>query len=201
MQCEPCEIEMNERIIAIKIGDNWTDPQNPCLVYRCIVSLHMQLCSIQLVIGKCCKLHCRVQAKSNGLRNSALPQKKSVLMENHPITFLGYAVHRVVSGHCHIVVLHLTISLSFSPAAYTNPVVLGTQEFRLNTSTRNPEPVDSWGEWTEWTRCSRECGTGRQSRMRECQFENKARIECSGDRVQLQECNTQPCPGEGACLH
>lgn len=84
-----------------------------------------------------------------------------------------------------------------SPAVYTNAQSGGVDQFRLNASvTSEPRKTDSWGEWTEWTRCSRDCGGGRQSRMRECLFENKARINCSGDRVQIQECNIHECPGE-----
>lgn len=58
------------------------------------------------------------------------------------------------------------------------------------------QKFDSWGEWTPWTRCSRECESGRQSRMRACLFENKAKINCSGDRVQIQDCNTHKCPSK-----
>ena len=77
----------------------------------------------------------------------------------------------------------------------------GPSEFRLESEqdvedARSGVPMDSWGEWTEWTRCSRECGRGRQSRMRDCLFENKAKINCSGERVQIQECNIHECPGE-----
>lgn len=55
---------------------------------------------------------------------------------------------------------------------------------------------DTWGNWTEWTQCSRECGSGRQSRTRECIVTDKAAINCTGDRVQIQECNTHPCPSK-----
>ncbi len=57
---------------------------------------------------------------------------------------------------------------------------------------------DDWGEWTAWTRCSEECGGGRQSRMRDCIVKDRAAINCTGERVQLQDCNTHHCPSECA---
>ena len=71
-------------------------------------------------------------------------------------------------------------------------------QFALNRTAETPGKMDSWGEWSPWTRCSRECGGGRQSRMRDCIQENQAKINCTGDRVQIQECNTHQCPGKHA---
>ena len=53
----------------------------------------------------------------------------------------------------------------------------------------------TWGEWTPWTDCSRSCGGGRQSRMRECDSEGRTVLDCTGDRVQVRHCNEQCCPG------
>ena len=58
------------------------------------------------------------------------------------------------------------------------------------------EKMDSWSEWSDWTRCSLPCGSGRQSRMRECIVTDKAAINCTGERVQIQECNTHHCPSK-----
>lgn len=85
---------------------------------------------------------------------------------------------------------------------YTNPQGRSesVQNFRFNSTaaaTVVRKPEDSWGKWTDWTPCSRDCGGGRHSRMRECNFQNKAKINCSGDRVQIQDCNTQHCPVDG----
>ena len=59
-----------------------------------------------------------------------------------------------------------------------------------------PTPVpQSWADWSSWTECSRSCGEGRQTRMRECISENQPSLDCSGDRVQIRSCNTHHCPG------
>ena len=60
-----------------------------------------------------------------------------------------------------------------------------------------PQPVpNTWGEWSAWTDCSRSCESGRQSRMRQCNLEEKAIIDCTGERVQVRQCNTHECPSE-----
>ena len=58
---------------------------------------------------------------------------------------------------------------------------------------------NTWSDWSPWTDCSRTCGGGRRSRMRECLTEGAAKLDCTGDVVQIEDCSTQPCPGE--CLH
>ena len=58
-----------------------------------------------------------------------------------------------------------------------------------------PEP-NTWGEWSSWTDCSRSCGRGRQSRMRECKLEGKAIIDCTGNRVEVRLCNSHECPSK-----
>lgn len=71
----------------------------------------------------------------------------------------------------------------------------GQNQFNLNRTTSDEvKETDTWGEWTVWTRCSRECGGGRHSRMRDCIFQDKAVINCTGDRVQIKDCNTHECP-------
>lgn len=61
--------------------------------------------------------------------------------------------------------------------------------------------LDTWGKWSDWTACSRSCGGGRQSRMRECEDKDLAIIHCSGEKVQIRECNTHECPGKGTQVH
>eukprot|EP00731_Ephydatia_muelleri_P026830 Em0018g930a len=55
----------------------------------------------------------------------------------------------------------------------------------------------TWGEWGNWTECSRACGGGRQSRVRECLNEGRTSINCTGNRVEVRTCNTQCCPVNG----
>jgi len=63
-----------------------------------------------------------------------------------------------------------------------------------------PTPVvNTWTEWSSWTDCSKSCGEGRQSRMRECITEGQSVLDCSGPRVQLRSCNEHPCPGMVFC--
>ena len=61
------------------------------------------------------------------------------------------------------------------------------------------DKVDTWSDWSQWTECSRSCGGGRQSRMRKCETEGALKLNCTGNVVDWNDCNTQPCPGE--CLH
>ena len=59
----------------------------------------------------------------------------------------------------------------------------------------NIPPPNTWSAWTEWTECSRSCDGGRQSRTRSCLANNKLELDCSGKIGQVQDCNTNPCPG------
>ena len=58
----------------------------------------------------------------------------------------------------------------------------------------------TWGEWSNWTECSRTCGGGRQSRVRECLSNGRTTLNCTGSRVDVQACNTQCCPGLCVCV-
>ena len=77
--------------------------------------------------------------------------------------------------------------------------ILDNLEFNVDPT--NPErptnipPPNTWSAWTEWTKCSRNCGGGRQSRTRSCLTNNKLELDCSGKIGQVQDCNTNPCPG------
>ncbi|KAL5466910.1 hypothetical protein EMCRGX_G031072 [Ephydatia muelleri] len=42
----------------------------------------------------------------------------------------------------------------------------------------------TWGEWSNWTECSRSCGGGRQSRVRECLSDGRKSLNCTGNRVE-----------------
>lgn len=56
-----------------------------------------------------------------------------------------------------------------------------------------PGEFEIWGEWTE---CSATCGGGRRARERICKInDNAVYVECTGDLLDIENCNTQPCPG------
>jgi len=52
-----------------------------------------------------------------------------------------------------------------------------------------------WDTWSDWAECSVTCGGGSQTRTRDCQGPFYSGAECSGDSSQIQDCNTQNCPG------
>ena len=57
-------------------------------------------------------------------------------------------------------------------------------------------PTDRLTEWEEWTACSKSCGRGAQARKRECMIaENGTSVYCVGEKIQVQDCNAQPCLG------
>ncbi|XP_063690949.1 coadhesin-like [Bolinopsis microptera] len=88
----------------------------------------------------------------------------------------------------------------------TNPAPAhgGTECVGENTETQycNTEscPVDGgWSDYGEWSDCSKECGTGSQSRTRTCTNPAPAHggTECVGENTETQDCNTQSCPVDG----
>ena len=53
-----------------------------------------------------------------------------------------------------------------------------------------------WAAWGTWEECSVTCGVGSQVRKRDCK--NPASEEgCTGERLQIQACLKEPCPGNG----
>ena len=50
-----------------------------------------------------------------------------------------------------------------------------------------------WGKWEDWLKCTASCGGGVQARTRRTIPYNEP-WECTGSFVDLQPCNTQPCP-------
>ncbi|XP_050394785.1 ADAMTS-like protein 2 [Patella vulgata] len=56
-----------------------------------------------------------------------------------------------------------------------------------------------WSAWSEFTPCSRSCGLGIKSRLRNCYKSGKTAIQvstthCHGDSREYSLCNAQPCP-------
>jgi chondroitin sulfate proteoglycan 4 len=50
--------------------------------------------------------------------------------------------------------------------------------------------------WSDWSKCTRECGTGYQLRVRTCAGGEDCR---GGVSVAERACNTHPCPGQWTC--
>ena len=50
--------------------------------------------------------------------------------------------------------------------------------------------------WSEWSKCTRECGTGYQVRLRDCPIGDRG---CLGYTIAERACNTQPCMGHWSC--
>lgn len=52
-----------------------------------------------------------------------------------------------------------------------------------------------WHEWSNWTSCNVSCGGGSIWRRRRCEQPLFGGENCTGPSVELQDCNTFPCPG------
>ena len=55
-----------------------------------------------------------------------------------------------------------------------------------------------WLAWSNWSGCSKSCDSGTTSRHRDLIPEQHGGDECLGDTMEVDLCNTQACPGEGA---
>ncbi|XP_065654048.1 uncharacterized protein LOC100210662 isoform X5 [Hydra vulgaris] len=49
---------------------------------------------------------------------------------------------------------------------------------------------NQYESWSEWSKCTKECGTGKQSRLRLCYSKQR----CHGKRFEETECNVHKCP-------
>ncbi|XP_063682344.1 A disintegrin and metalloproteinase with thrombospondin motifs adt-1-like [Bolinopsis microptera] len=72
----------------------------------------------------------------------------------------------------------------------------------LQSQICNSKPCPVNGEWSTfgiWSRCSKTCGGGNQTRSRNCSNPTPAfgGKDCTGDSIQIQDCNTNPCPLNG----
>ncbi|XP_022783430.1 coadhesin-like [Stylophora pistillata] len=72
--------------------------------------------------------------------------------------------------------------------------------FQTRECNTNTCPVDGmWSNWASWTVCSRTCGGGTQSRMRQCDSPQPSNggKRCLGHDTETRECKTQTCPVDG----
>ena len=59
-------------------------------------------------------------------------------------------------------------------------------------------PVDGgWSDFGEWSKCSAECGGGKQERKKTCTAPAPANggKDCVGEDSEERDCNTQACVG------
>ena len=53
-----------------------------------------------------------------------------------------------------------------------------------------------WGKWGDYSDCSASCGDGKMQRKRACDNPSaRGGAECSGNNVEISDCNNGPCTG------
>ncbi|XP_044528060.1 hemicentin-1 [Gracilinanus agilis] len=74
-------------------------------------------------------------------------------------------------------------------------------ETQMQVCNERPCPVDGkWASWASWSACSVSCGGGSKQRTRDCsnpapQYGGR---KCEGNDVQIDFCNSDPCPTHGS---
>ena len=60
-----------------------------------------------------------------------------------------------------------------------------------------------FSDWTAWDTCSVTCGSGTQSRTRDCTnpVPEHSGVDCVGDITESQACDEIPCPGTIEHMH
>ncbi len=59
----------------------------------------------------------------------------------------------------------------------------------------NTQDCPHFGGWSEWSPCSKSCGGGERSKVRECIVPRDGDDSlCEGNGILTEKCNTQPCP-------
>ena len=85
-----------------------------------------------------------------------------------------------------------------------NPVDICKRKSGENCQCQNPPKQECnqqqcpyWTEWSEWTDCSKSCGGGDRSKVRQCTVPLSARssLPCPGPVNASETCNVNPCPG------
>ena len=74
---------------------------------------------------------------------------------------------------------------------------------RLKKSILTSFTDGKWTDWSSWSACSSACGSGTQSRSRNCTNPPPAYggAPCSLPSTEMQSCNTQPCPIGNFIIH
>ena len=109
--------------------------------------------------------------------------------------FTHLQIERVVE--CHMGCYRYTF-LSEATAEYEKRRGLSFTVVFLFTAPLQVKIDGGWSSWTDWEQCSKECGTGYQSRYRLCNNPRPSRHgqPCVGNQDEWQNCNKDPCPGE-----
>ena len=58
------------------------------------------------------------------------------------------------------------------------------------------DPCPDWTPWTEWSECSRSCGGGSRTKVRECVLPpiRAGGLQCTGESAVTEKCNKEECP-------
>ncbi|KAJ8306418.1 hypothetical protein KUTeg_016963 [Tegillarca granosa] len=84
-----------------------------------------------------------------------------------------------------------------NPPKYNGAECVGKHNESANCSLYHC-PVDCiWLQWSQWDKCSRSCGNGTQSRLRDSTGPFFNGQECTGSPKQDRNCNTFECPVDG----
>ena len=64
------------------------------------------------------------------------------------------------------------------------------------SETCNQQSCPTWSQWGGFTPCSRSCGGGVRSKVRECVLPDlrSGESQCEGEAEFTEDCNTQTCP-------
>ncbi|KAK6194686.1 hypothetical protein SNE40_000273 [Patella caerulea] len=107
------------------------------------------------------------------------------LLQLHLFTFICWPLIIIFTG-IRITSSTATISVSYRSDNSTKVLKKARAEYR-------------WSAWSEFTPCSRSCGLGIKSRLRNCYKSGKTALQvsithCNGDAREYSVCNVQPCP-------
>ena len=149
------------------------------------------------------------------LKFKSVLKKSCVQMEKRHTNFRTHAALDAVSTILDSLVTHADENYAFLAEYHNTPTfeiappktqqLIGDTPNTTNNNSVNElsnetiisgPPPNSWSSWSGWTECSLSCGSGRQSRMRQCQITGARELDCTGLTVDIRECNTFSCPSE-----
>ncbi len=196
LQCDDkqqyCEIDMVGNPV-LKEGDSVQNPDNACQKYKCLVSIYTRN-KPALIDDKLLPV-----VDFFPLQTGQKIQIVSTICDKIEMCEDGKPPYKLPGVCCETCEYLSQLSFGVGPE----------DDSRNNvTEDKRPKP-NSWSDWSPWTECSRECGGGRQSRMRQCKTDGAASLDCTGNLVEIKDCNTHFCPGKShvyctlhaCCMH
>ena len=149
----------------LDLDEEYTDPKDPCKPY---------VCKVMLISFYCCMLLYSVQ--SNGLtQTSRQCADIDTCTDGDP--------PYILPGQC-------------CPSCgnkYSRGKLKVHHPYNSGGGPGEPDELTAWAEWTE---CSKTCGGGARARRRECEVtEEGVLINCNGETLQIEDCNSDACPG------